>query len=137
MLYLSTLSFLERGAEYSLATFEMPQESTNMFKRNMIVIVRYTDCLYASFGGGKYSTFCYAEFSRYHYITSNTVGENDHQLKTEVQEENHKSQNFYPKIIPMMSSKEKLKCQKIPLVLQYHFSSKKDIQKKMLSICCF
>ena len=53
------------------------------------------------------------------------MSENDNQpqeLKDEV--ENYISQNCCPKIIPMMSSKEKLKCQKIPLVLQNHVPSK-------------
>ena len=64
---------------------------------------------------------------RYYYVTSNTVGENYNQhqeLKEEVVEENHNSQNDYSKTIPIMSSKEKLKCRKIPLLLQYHVPSK-------------
>ena len=52
-----------------------------------------------------------------------------HKLKAEVVEENRNSQNNYPKIIPMISSKEKLKCQKIPLVLQYHVSGKERSMK--------
>lgn len=108
------------------------------------MIDSYIDRPYTSFGGSKNpapSNFCYEEFLRYYCVIYNTVRENDYQpqeLKDEVVDENHNLSKIpYPKIIPMMSSKEKLKCQKIPLVLQYHFPSKKDIQKKMLSICCF
>ena len=60
-------------------------------------------------------------------FTSTIVNENEYQpqeLKDEVVEENHNSQNNYPKIIPMMLSKETLKCRKIPLVLQYHVPNK-------------
>ena len=42
----------------------------------------------------------YAEFWRNDYVKSNTVRENNHQLqelKDEIVEENHKSQNNYPK----------------------------------------
>ena len=55
---------------------ELPQESTNIFKRNMID--RYIDYFYASCGGWKYSAltnFYNAEFLRYYYVISNTVSE--------------------------------------------------------------
>ena len=54
------------------------------------------------------------------------MSENDYQpqeLKEGVVEENHYSQNDSPKIKPMISSKEKLKYRKVPLVLQYHVPS--------------
>ena len=64
---------------------------------------------------------------RYNHVKSTTVNENEYQpqeLKGKVVEENHNSQNNYPKIIPMMLSKQTLKCRKIPLVLQYHVPNK-------------
>ena len=72
---------------------------------------------------------------RYYYIISNTEIENDFQpqeLKDEVVEENGYSQNDYPKVILMILSKEKLKCRKIPLMLQYRVLSKERYREKYI-----
>ena len=52
------------------------------------------------------------------------------ELKDEAVKENHNSQNYYPKMIPVMFSKEKLKCRKIPLGLQYRVLSKKRYREE-------
>ena len=77
--------------------------------------------------GGKYSllnSFCYAEFLRSCYLALNAkFKENDYQpeeLVDELMEGIHNIDHIYPKVIPLMSSKEKLKCQKIPFVLQFY-----------------
>ena len=77
--------------------------------------------------GGKYSllnSFCYAEFLRFYYLAPNAkFKENDYQpeeLVDELMEEIDNIDHIYPKVIPLMSSKEKLKCRKIPFVLQFY-----------------
>ena len=77
--------------------------------------------------GGKYSLlnfFCYAEFLRFYYQAPNAkFKENDYQpeeLVDELMEDIHNIDHIYPKVIPLMSSKEKLKCRKILFALQFY-----------------
>ena len=92
---------------------ELPEDSTDVFKRN--VTNRYTDCPNASLDDGKYSVlkkFCYAEFLRHYYVTSTNSNDNDyqpHELKEDITEENHNSQNHHPKVIKLLPSKENLR----------------------------
>ena len=61
---------------------ELPEESTNVFKRNMLD--RYTDCPNASLDGDKHALlefFCHAEFLRYFYVTSTNTNENNWKMK--------------------------------------------------------
>ena len=49
--------------------------------------------------------------------------ENDYQpqeLRNELIEDSHNIDHIYPKVIPLMSSKEKLKCRKVSYVLQFY-----------------
>ena len=61
--------------------FELPEESNNIFKRN--VVERYIDLPNTKSSGGKFTvldTICFAEFSRCYYIPSNSkFKENDYQ----------------------------------------------------------
>ena len=104
---------------------DLPEDSKDIFKRKMID--RYIDRPNVASRGGKYSildSFCYAEFLRFYYVASNTTSnENDYQpeeLSNELIENIHNIDHIYPKVIPLMSSKEKLKCRKVPYVLQFY-----------------
>ena len=80
-----------------------------------------------SFKNGMYreiSNMCFSEFLFLFYPKSRTTKdlENDYQpviLDDELLETHHKDSN-YPKEIPLMSSKEKLKCRKVKAVLRYY-----------------
>ena len=109
--------------------FDLPADSTNIFKRNMID--RYCDRPNSHFASGKYAildSFCFAEFLRYYYLRYNENDENDYQpdeLRDELIESNHEMPcSTYPKVIPLMSSKEKLYCRKIAYVLRYYTPNK-------------
>ena len=89
---------------------------------------RYIDRPNTSFKSGKFSmldNMCFAEFSAYYYLDikkSNRDEENDNQpeiLNDELMEGNDNPSPF-PPVIPLMSSKEKLKCRKIRHGLRYH-----------------
>ena len=104
---------------------DLPEDSKNLFKRNMVD--RYIDRPDMTSFGGKYSllnSFCYAEFLRFYYLAPNAkFKENDYQpeeLVDELMEEIDNIDHIYPKVIPLMLSKEKLKCRKIPFVLQFY-----------------
>ena len=104
---------------------DLPEYSKGIFKQNMID--RYIDCPNISSFGGKYSiidSFCYAEFLRFYYVASNTkFTETDYQpegLGNELIGDIHSIDHIYPKVIPLMSSKEKLKCRKVPHILQFY-----------------
>ena len=114
----------------------MPEDSKGIFKRNMID--RYIDRPNITSFGGKYSildSFCYAEFLRFYYVGSNAkLTENDYQfeeLSNELIEDIHNIDQIYPKVIPLMSSKEKLKCGKVSYVLQFMFQINKLNLKSM------
>ena len=56
-------------------------------------------------------------------MTQITTNENDYQqeqLTDHFIQENLTLQHNYPNVVPLMSSKEKLKCRKTPVVLQYY-----------------
>ena len=76
--------------------------------------------------GGKYSildSFSYADFLRFYYVASNTKFiENDCQPEessNELIEDIHNIDLTYPEVIPLMLSKEKLKCREVPYALQF------------------
>ena len=79
-----------------------------------------------NFSNGKYSAldnFCYAEFVAHYYLlpkNSNSVNDNQPTVLQElILELNHTPCN-YPHTIPLMNSKEKLKCRQVKAVLPYH-----------------
>ena len=103
---------------------ELLPESTKTFKRN--TIDQYIDHPSTSYCSGKHLAivnFCFTKFVRYYFIPSNISSKNDYQLK-ELKDEkrwkNHIFKNDFLKTIPLGSSKQNLKCQKIPFLLQWH-----------------
>ena len=92
---------------------EFPEDSTDIFNRNMID--RYIDRPNFRFSSGECAmldSFCFAEFWRYFYLASGEF------------KDNHVSKNNYPKQVPLMPSNEKLKFRKVPYVLNYHVPNK-------------
>ena len=89
---------------------------------------RYVDRPDERFCNGRYGVlnkFCYAEFLRFYYIVPSS-NENDRQpmeLKDELLEVNSPATR-YPIVISLMSSKEKMKCRKLPSVLRYFTTNK-------------
>ena len=104
---------------------ELPEDSTEIFQR--YTLDRYLDRPDESFKNGMYreiSNMCFSEFLSLFYPKSRTTKdlENDYRpviLDDELLETHHKDFN-YPKEIPLMSSKEKLKCRKVKAVLRYY-----------------
>ena len=113
----------------------MPDDSTVVFKRNMLD--RYTDRSNHTFAGGKYrelDPFCFAEFIAHFYLAPKKTEdeENDNQpeiLNENVLEDNHNLCK-YPSTIPLMSSKEKLKCRKVKSFLRYHVPNRNKNPEK-------
>ena len=105
---------------------DLPDDSNNIFKRNMFD--RYADRPDESVCNGCYGVlnkFCYAEFLRFCYIVP-SANENYWQsmeLKDELLEVNSPATG-YPIMISLMSSKEKMECSKLPSVLQYFTQNK-------------
>ena len=97
---------------------ELLEDSTEIFQRNMLD--RYLDRPDESFKYGMYreiTNMCFSEFLSLFYPKSRSTKdlENDYQsviLDDELLETHHKDSN-YPEEIPLMSSKEKLKCRKV------------------------
>ena len=88
---------------------------------------QYIDRPKITFFGREYlilDSLCFVEFLRFCYVASNTkFTENDYQpeeLSNELIEYIHNIDHIYPKVIPLMSSKEKLKCHKGPYFLQFY-----------------
>ena len=103
----------------------MPEDSTDIFKRNMLD--RYVDRPNLTYMGGKYSVldkFCYAEFLAHYYLPSRQVCDEENDNQPEVLDESTLESNHhlcdYPQTTPLMSSMEKLKCRQVKLVLRYH-----------------
>ena len=104
---------------------ELPDDSTDIFQRNMLD--RYLDRPNKFFKGGLYEIvdrLCFAEFLSSYYVDArlSKLLESDSQpvvLDDKVMDANH-DESIYPKVIPLMSSNEKLKCRKVRAVLRYH-----------------
>ena len=102
---------------------ELPEDSTDVFKRNMLD--RYMNRPDSAFKGGRFAVvdrMCFAFFQMYYYIDSRDDNEfeNDNLpvvLTNQLLEENETTR--YPSSIPIMNSKERLKCRKVPLVLRF------------------
>ena len=111
---------------------ELPEDSIDIFKRNMID--RYIDRPNHTFQNGKFAaldSFCYAEFLAHYYLLPKTSYEsvNDSQptvLQELLLEINHTACN-YPSTIPVMNSKEKLKCRQVRAVLRYYVPKSSQI----------
>ncbi|XP_066911415.1 uncharacterized protein [Clytia hemisphaerica] len=103
---------------------ELPEDSEDVFKKN--ILDRYIDRPNITFSNGKYREIdylCYAQFcSNYELDKKIDYAEliNDNQpnvLDDSVVEENH-VENTLPKKIPLMNSKECLRCRKARKVLR-------------------
>ena len=103
----------------------LPDDSTDLFQRNML------DCYLGrpskSFKNGAYKVIdqlCFAEFLSYYYILKESVGnsEDDCQpvLLDDTITESNRSGTHFPKVVPLMTFKEKLHCLKTKSVLRYH-----------------
>ena len=113
-------------AEHEIS--EVPEDSKKIFKRNMVH--QYIDRPNLTSSSSKFAVldaFCFAEFSRYHYLPSNPkYKQNDHQpeeLDDEIVEDISNSDYSYSKDIKLISN-EKMKCRKTPYVLQYNVPNK-------------
>ena len=109
---------------------ELPADSKNIFKQNMVDL--YVDRPNKVAFGGKYSvldSMSFSEFLTFFYLSLNSkFTDNDYQqeeLLDEFLEDNHKSYALYPKVIPLMSTKEKLKCWKVSCVLKLYVPNQK------------
>ena len=115
---------------------EMPEDSDEIFKRNMLD--RYVDRPNRTFLRGKFSVcndLCYAQFTANYRLDSKINYEeviNDCQpivLSDLIVEENHES-SVLPKVIPLMTHEESLKCRKVPKVLRYFTPNKHKYPEK-------
>ena len=104
---------------------EMSEDSTDIFKRNMLD--RYIDRPDLKFASGKYkiiNNFCYAEFFAHSILVPKKTNDEENDCQPEILQENVLEENNslcgYPITIPLMSSKEKLKCKKVKSVLRYY-----------------
>ena len=110
---------------------ELDDKRKDVFKRNMLD--RYINRPNPTFANGIYSVldqFCYAEFLRYYYLSPKPIenGSQPEEFPDKVLERNHDALR-YPRCIPLMSSKEKLKCRKVPAILRFHSPNKdKDFE---------
>ena len=104
---------------------ELPGDSTDIFQRNMLD--RYLDRPTENFKNGEYKIIdqlCFAEFLSLYYVDAKQIeiSENDSQpviLNDKLMDSDHE-ESVFPKIAPMITSKEKLKCRKVKAVLRYH-----------------
>ena len=75
---------------------------------------------------------CFAEFLRLYYLKRDLVS-NDNlpvELTDPYIENNHFPSTNYSKVIPLMSSKDRRQCRKVPFVLRYHVPSKEKYPEK-------
>ena len=87
---------------------------------------RYLDRPNENIKNGEYKIIdqlCSAEFLSLYYVDAKQIeiSENNSQpvvLNDELMNSNHE-EFIFPKIVPLMSSKEKLKCRKVKAVLRY------------------
>ena len=108
--------------EKRFKSFELPDKSEDIFKKNMLD--RHMDRPDEKFQNEKFAavnSLCYAKFLRYYYV-STISNKNDWQpveLTDDMLDTNLAVASHYPSAIPLMSSPDKLKCQKVPSVLRY------------------
>ena len=104
---------------------ELPGDSTDIFQHDMLD--HYLDRPNENFKNGEYKIIdqlCFAEFLSLYYVDAKQIeiSENDSEpvvLNDELMDSNHE-ESICPKIVSLMSSKEKLKCRKVKAVLRYH-----------------
>ena len=101
---------------------ELPDDSTDVFKKNNLD--RYLDRPGTTFKGGKYRVldqFCYAQFLAYYYLdTTVSLDEKIDSQPEVLLDDDIEQPLLYPKLIPLMSCKEKMRCRNVKKVLRYH-----------------
>ena len=95
-----------------------------------------------SFPSEKYAVveqMCFAEFLRYYFLRNCHYSSDSQpiELTEELLEEILPSSSLYPKVLPIMGSKKKLYCRKVPFVLRNHVPNKYSILKSMHTIYLF
>ena len=119
----------------------MSSENTDIFKRSMID--RYIDRPDLTFKKGKYrvlDSFCYANFLANYVVDYKTDPDEENDNQPEILNElleGIEYENNYPKIVPLMGSKEKLKLRKEKCVLRYHVPNpNKDAESYAHHLLC-
>ena len=104
-------------------------KTQQIFSKNNLVD-RYIDRSDLMFSAGKYAMAdrkCYAEFLRYYSLIYKSI-HNDNQTEeladNLLEDSSLCSPVNYPQTLPLMSSKDKLHCRKVPFVLRYHVPKK-------------
>ena len=102
----------------------MPEDSTNIFKRNMLD--RYIDRPNSTYAKGKYAVvdnICYAEFLSNYLIdtkaNSDQINDSQPEILDEINSDLDNNQRL-PKRLPLMSTKEYVKFRKEKCVLRFH-----------------
>ena len=92
---------------------ELPEDSTNIFKKNMID--RYMDRPNSQFAGGKYGAvafICFADFLANYYLMPkpnvDLLNDNQPDILIEDLIQTATETSNFPAVLPLMSSKEKL-----------------------------
>ena len=99
---------------------QLPEDSTDVFKRNNLD--RYVDRPDINFKGGKFrvlDTMCYAEFLAFYVLETKPKDDNDSQPEVLV-DDNIEGPLSYPKVIPLMRSKDRMRCRSIKKIIRYH-----------------
>ena len=106
---------------------ELADDSHEVFKKNYLD--RYMEWPNATFKGGRYAildNFCYAEFLSFYYLDTKLSSERQNDCQPEVLlDDNLEASMTYPKLIPLMKSKEKMRCRGVKKVLRYHTPNRK------------
>lgn len=101
---------------------ELPDDSIEVFKKNNLD--RYMERPNITFKKGQYAVldrFCYAEFLSYYYLDTKPLPSANNDCQPEVLDDDDSNTPLrYPKIIPLMSSKEKMRCRNVKKILRYH-----------------
>ena len=103
------------------------------------MVDRYIDPPDMASFGGKYSLLNSFYYAFYYLAPNAKFKQNDYQpeeLVDELMEDIHNIYHIYPTVILLMSSKEKLKCQKIPFVWQF-MSQINKLNLRSMPITCF
>ena len=99
---------------------ELPENSTDIFKKNNLD--RYLDRPNTTFKNGRYrvlNNMCYAEFLAYYVLETKSNNEENDFQPTILCDDDLTSDCVYPRIIPLMTSKDKMRCRKVKKVLRY------------------
>ena len=90
----------------------------------------YKDRPCSKFETGQYSVvteLCFAEFLWFYYLKCDLVSNDNQPIELtdpDIENNHFSSSTNYPKVIPLMSNKDKPQCSKVPFPLRYHVPSK-------------